>query len=114
MRSVTRQVEPEWDSYYFGLVLGLDRYDNDCCPGCGLHKDIVADPDRNRFEFDESHCSVCAAQALKQRLLAETDEDWDTKHKDAPARRTRPSDGRHVRLRQLSPLEVLQRETKRP
>lgn len=110
--TVVVTTEAEWDARTAGQVEALAQHDEDCCPGCGLHRSVLDDPDRNRFEFDESTCEVCAAQALKQRLLAEVDEDWERQHKDAKPRQRRPSDGRHVRLRQLSPLELLAREAR--
>ena len=110
--TVVVTTEPEWDARTAGLAEGLAQYDQDCCPGCGLHKAILDDPDRHRFEFDETLCSVCAASAVKQRLLDEADQDWDKKHENVRAGRQRPYDGRHVRLRQLSPLEVLTQQAR--
>lgn len=115
VRSVTRQIEPEWDDDTRGLVEGLARYDADCCPGCGMHKSILDDFENHHFTFEERFCPACIDQATYGRVLAERDEEATPKDKQgAPAwdgpRARRPDDGRHVFVRQLTAAEVEERQ----
>lgn len=105
-RSVTRQLEPEYDDATRLLVEGLDRYDKELCPGCNLHESVLADPEHNVLTFEEKLCKVCAAQAVYARTLGRKDADAAEQLKGAPPMVPRPSDGRHVTMRRLTAEEV--------
>lgn len=115
MRSVTRQIEAEWDDETRGLVEGLDQYESDLCPGCGMHKSIIDDFGNHHFTFEERFCPACAAQSSYGRVLADRDEKATPKDGHGNAtwkspRDERPDDGRHVYVRELSAAEVQERK----
>lgn len=112
IRSVTRQIEPEWDDHTRGLAEGLTQYDHECCPDCRLHESVLNDPERNAFTFDESFCKVCAAQVAYGRWLAAMDAGEAEGKK--PADFAKPGDGRHVRMRRMTADEIAARHTKPP
>lgn len=104
-RSVTKMAEPEWDDGTRTLVEGLGKYDRDCCPGCGLHASILADPETHRFTFEDDLCAVCKAKAAYGRVVAAKDEAAGKHLKGAPPLVPRPGDGRHIYLRPLTEAE---------
>lgn len=106
VRSVTRQIEPEWDAQSQQVAEGLSRYDDECCQGCGLHKSILDDPEHNAFTFEERICKVCAGQEVYGRTVAERDEKARQAAKDRHPHDPRPSDGRHIIMRRLSEEEI--------
>lgn len=113
-RSVTRQVEPEWDDDTRMLVEGLDRYENECCPDCKFHKSVIEDFANRHFTWDRRDCPVCASIARYGRVLAQQDDEATPKDQHGHAawsgpREKRPDDGRHLFLRELTPAEVEQR-----
>lgn len=99
-RSVTRQVESEWDETNRALAEGLAKHDREVhSDGCGLHPAILAEPDVYRFKYDDTeHCPACSSRARYLRIVAEQDQQWLEKHKDVAASAKRPSDGRRTRL----------------
>lgn len=114
VRSVTRQIEPEYDDVTRGLVEGLQRHDQECCVGCGTHKSVRDHMDQHHFTFEEDHCEVCASQASYARVVAERDNERTPKDQngsprwDSP-RTPRPDDGRHIFLRRMTAEEVERR-----
>ncbi|HET7386454.1 MAG TPA: hypothetical protein VFJ19_07290 [Nocardioidaceae bacterium] len=113
VRSVTRQLEPEWDETTRLRAEGLARYEAERCPGCNLHSSILADPEANRFTFEERFCEVCKGQDVMGRVIARNDEKASKSLRDAPPIVPRPGDGRHVYLRPLLPVEVEEQKAKR-
>lgn len=114
VRSVTRQIEPEWDDDTRNLVDALALHDMQCCAGCGTHKSVRDNLDDHHFTFEEDHCEVCAARARYSRVVAERDEDEIPRDQNGkPAwsgpRDPRPDDGRHIYLRRMTATEVEQR-----
>lgn len=118
VRSVTRQIEPEYDESTRTMVEGLRVYDLDCCSGCGTHRSIADNLDEHHFMFEERVCPVCVEQAKYARIQAERDDEQTPKGTngvprwDSP-RTQRPTDGRHTFLRRMSPEEVAERATER-
>lgn len=112
VRSITRQVEAEWDDETRALAEGLERHDREACPGCGLHESILADPEHNHFTFEDRLCSVCKGQDMYGRIIADRD-DQEIKRKygdsEPPPNAARPGDGRHIYLRPMTPEEVAAR-----
>lgn len=117
VRSVTRQIEPEYDELTRRQIEGLERHDAECCPGCGLHKSILDDFDNRHYTFEQRECPACAAQARYARVVVDQDDKATPKDKNgSPAwdspRTPRPDDGRHLHVRELTPAEVEQRRKK--
>lgn len=109
---VTR--ESEWDDRTRSQVEGLRRYDDECCPGCGMHKSILDDFGNHHFVYDEQWCPACASQSRYGRVVADRDDKATPKDQNGqPAwetpRTPRPDDGRHTYLRRMSPEEVERR-----
>lgn len=98
---VTR--ESEWDDNSRARAEALSVFEAETCTGCGLHPTIATDP-ANVFTFDEHTCPVCKGQDIYGRVVADRD-DRATNDK-APPGSPRPSDGRHIYLRQVDPEEV--------
>lgn len=110
-RSVTRQLEPAWDDTARGMALGLQRYDDDCCTGCGLHESVLADPDNNVFTFEDHVCRVCAGVAINGRVVADAHQKADKKLGDDPSPRARRAgDGHSIKIRRATPDEVAARK----
>lgn len=99
VRSVTRQVESEWDETQRALAEGLAQHGREVhSDGCGLHPAILDEPDLYRFTYSEDDCPACASRDIYMRTLAERDQKWLEQHKNLPIRVKRPSDGRRIRL----------------
>lgn len=114
IRSITRQLEPEWDDLTRSRVEGLARFEDESCPGCGLHASILADPEHNHFTFEERLCKVCASTATYGRVLASRDElVRKSLGEDAPPTEPRPDDGRHLYLRPLTAAELAAKQAKK-
>lgn len=106
VRSVTRQVESEWDDTERGLAEGLALHDRQVhSEGCGLHPAILAEPDLYRFTYEEDQCPACASAAVYARTLGERDQKWHEQHKEMPVRVVRPSDGRRISLVPVNPTD---------
>lgn len=106
VRSITRQVESEWDDTERGLAEGLALHDRQVhSEGCGLHPAILAEPDIYRFTYEEDHCPACASATLYGRVLGERDQKWAERYKDMPVKMTRPSDGRRISLVPVVPSD---------
>lgn len=113
VRSVTRMVEPEWDDATRFRALGLRQYDDDCCPGCGLHQSILDDPDGNVFTFEERTCRVCAAQDVFGRVVADAHEKAKKQMGENPSpRAARPDDGHRIYIRRATRDEVAARRSR--
>jgi hypothetical protein len=76
-----------------------------------VHESLTADKS-NVFTFDRRTCPVCKGLAQYQRILAAEDKSAEDKAKDAPPATPRPSDGRRLYVRQLSPVEVAARRSR--
>lgn len=99
VRSVTRQVQSEWDENQRALAEGLAQHGREVHrDGCGLHPAILAEPDIYRLTYAEDECPACASREVYKRVLAERDQKWLEQHKHLPVRVKRPSDGRRIRL----------------
>lgn len=92
------------------MAEGLARYEVEVCPGCNIHPTVV--DQLGTLTFDDKLCKICKAQAGYGRVLHERDRAWDEAHKDAPAQKPRPSDGRYTRMRPATPEELAERETR--
>lgn len=115
---VTEVAESEWDDDTRDLAEALSEYDGECCPGCGFHESVIEDFDNRHFTFDERECPVCAAQSRYGRVVADRDDKATPKDQHGhPAwsspRERRPDDGRHIYIRELSPAEVQERQSRR-
>lgn len=98
--------EPEWDENERNRMLALDFYDAQVCAGCGFHESVTSDP-ANLVMPEQHLCSVCAGKAQYERLVSHEDEKREGHIPDAaPPQYPRPSDGRRVVLRHLSPTEA--------
>ena len=107
VRSVTRQLESEWDDVSRAEAEGLARYHAEVhSDGCGLHPAILAEPDVYQFKYDEQHCPACAAKARTMRMVADQDSKTAEKFKEASASAKRPYDGRRLLLRAKTPEEI--------
>lgn len=109
VRSITRQVEPEWDDHSRALAEALERYDKDCCPGCGTHSSI--EYESTHLTFEERFCGFCADQERHARVIAERDDAETPRDKDGhlawpDVRARRPADGRHLFIRPLNRDEL--------
>lgn len=92
------------------MVLGLQRYDADCCPGCGLHESELADPENNVYTFDEKVCRVCAGHDVFGRVIADAHDKAKKKLGDDPSpKAARPDDGHRIYMRRATPDEVAER-----
>lgn len=109
-RSVTRQVESEWDDDWRDLALELDEYDSDSCRGCRTHESVI--DAKTPLTFDERHCPVCAGQQQYGRYLSERDKQAQQggagidKRALDKALAARPEDGRSIYIRPMSAAEV--------
>ena len=102
---VTR--DAEFEDGDLERLLALRRYQAEVCD-CGIHESQTADKS-NVFTFDKRTCPVCKGLAQYQRILAAEDRSAEDQVKDAPPATPRPSDGRRLYVRQLSPVEVAER-----
>lgn len=82
-------------------LLALAQYEAQLC-SCGWHP-LVADDKDNVFTPEDRICPNCAGMAVWSRIHAE--EDAKVPH-NAPARTSRPSDGRHSYMRMLTPEQA--------
>lgn len=87
-------------------LLGLALFEDQVCR-CGFHPSI-ADDESNVFTPETHTCPVCAGLAQWERVLHDQDEKAAKATPDAPARASRPSDGRVPYMRFLSPHEAEQ------
>lgn len=101
-RSVTRQLEPEYDEVTRARVEGLAQHDAEAHT-CGLHPSVVNN--LGALTFEDDYCPVCAKRDAYQRFLSEQDEAWEKAHPNADPKAPRPSDGRSTRLRPLTDQE---------
>ncbi|WP_426243682.1 hypothetical protein [Nocardioides sp. LHG3406-4] len=100
IRSLTRQLEPEWDETSRLEAEALARYRTEVhSDGCGLHPAILDRSDVYKFEYVEEKCPACASRDKYRRMLAERDKKDAEVSKDMPARSPRRSDGRRILLR---------------
>lgn len=91
--------EAEWDDHTREQHLALLRYEQECCPGCGIHQSILDDPKHNVFTFEDRRCAVCAASDLYGRVTRARHEAAD---KDLAARQPHAADGHHTLLRRVA------------
>lgn len=101
---VTR--EPEWDDEQRAGLLALAEFEAGVC-SCGFHRSLTMDP-ANGFTTQTEWCPVCAGAAISDRLREKADNETDKILKDRP-HESRPSDGRHTYIRQLTADELEQR-----
>lgn len=107
---VTR--EPEFDDGDLERLLALRAYQAGVC-ACGIHESLASDTS-NYFTFPQKVCPVCKGLAQYQRILQDEDKRAEEQLKDQPPVTPRPSDGRRLYVRQMSPLEVAERRSRRP
>lgn len=84
-------------------LLAYLAYQRGICD-CGIHESLK-DPS-NFFTFEYRTCPICKGLAQEGRKQAEQDGRVAEQLKDAPPATSRPSDGRRMFVRQLSPREV--------
>lgn len=86
-------------------------YERGVC-ACGYHASVAGDLS-NFFTPEVSKCLVCGGEAQFSRGLSKQDEQFAERHKSDAPMAPRPSDGRHVHMRMLSPDEVEAERDKR-
>jgi hypothetical protein len=94
-----------------GDLLALAMYEREVC-NCGWHPSI-ADDESNTFQPATRICPVCAGLATYGRVLADHDKKWSEANRDAAAMVARPSDGRHMTVRYLTPEQAAAEHEKR-
>lgn len=99
--------EPEWDDQQRERMLQLAEYEAGVCPDCGTHHEM-RDPERHFYQMETPICSVCAGIERTQRMLTEQDDENGKRLRDQAVSEPRPSDGRKLNARLLSPFEVAQ------
>jgi hypothetical protein len=104
---VTR--EPEFDDAERERLMAYLAYQAGICE-CGIHESLSSDKS-NFFTFEKRTCLACRGKAQYLRILADEDKAVEDRLENAPPAAARPSDGRRLFLRQLSPLEVAARRS---
>lgn len=84
-------------------LLALAMYEADLCQ-CGTP--ITLGEQGLTRSPDSRVCPTCAAAAVWSRVLADQDEQWKKANKDALPKVQRPSDGRHLTMRFLTPTQA--------
>lgn len=103
-------VEPEWTDRYRDVVLALALHDRELCPGCGLHPAVLADRDHVHLTLEDTFCEMCKLQARHGRRVGAMEEEFLKANKDPAPEKTRPTDGLHTRMKNLTPAEVAERK----
>lgn len=101
--------DPEFDDLDREELLAYLEYQRGVCE-CGFHESLTADKG-NVFTFDARTCPVCKGSAQYGRRLAAEDREVEERLKDQPPATPRPSDGRRLGIRLMSPMEVAARRS---
>lgn len=88
-------------------MLALAQFEAEVC-SCGFHP-LIARDKSNYFTPESQVCPVCAGQAQSDRMQ----HDRDKGHESDPPSAPRPSDGRKMFMRLLTPEQVEAEREKR-
>lgn len=67
-----RRPGKKWTSTDRLLMLALQAYEDDCCPGCGQPRTYSFDPDaRGRYKAPHATCEGCASLTRADKALGE-------------------------------------------
>lgn len=107
---VASTVEPEWDDAERDKMLGLELYEGQVCGTCGVHPTRATKD--NHYDVTSEACELCAGLTVRHRQYAAEDEKEEEALKDLPAderaAKRRRSDGRKIRIREISAEEAAQ------
>lgn len=92
--------EPEWTQGDRDALDGLSAYRADLCPGCRLHKTLVAD---QYITIEDDYCDYCRAHAQHEREQRVADQ---AATKGQPEAAPHPADGRRTFPRMLTQAEI--------
>jgi hypothetical protein len=103
--------EPEFDDGDLERFLALRQYHAGVC-SCGVHESLAADKN-NVFAFEYRTCNVCKGLAQYQRIAADEAKRIAEQFENQPLINPRPTDGRHLMVRPMGPMEVAARRAER-
>lgn len=106
---VTR--DPEFDDGDLERLLALRHYQAGVCD-CGNHESLTSDKS-NVFAFEYRTCNVCKGVDQWRRVEADEAKRLKDQFDQQPASAPRPTDGRRLMVRQLSPMELAARRAER-